>query len=342
MSLWEVFKGYSNFTTMYGGLKTSNESEIASFFYLIIPSLVLIVLSSTKDLSLLKNTLPFIILLVIIYIYSFIGLPSSVSYFTLFGRVPISRFELALGFINIFLIAQVLVFYKKRESASRSAKLIALLITLLYAILILNSLSRVKGSLGTFDLNGLMVLYLFFAGLVIYEYIKKSNLFLYVFMAINFIATIAFNPIVISSGEVVVNQSMGDYKVSGARVLFLDNYRDSIAMYSAGAKVVSGIYYYPQFSIWNDFELNEASTSIVNRYQHFMVNTGLDIDGSFSIASPQADVVILTINPRLFDFKKITADIVVAPKRFEDLYLKNEHLTYVGSNLDRAIFKVNK
>lgn len=110
-----------------------------------------------------------------------------------------------------------------------------------------------------------------------------------------------------------------------------DGAKPSMQLVATGVPTVTGVLYYPQDKLWQKMGLTAQDWPIVNRYQHLSFSLTDDATAPpFRVSNSQGDTVIVTVNPRSFDFSSTGAQRVVAREENAPLLRDSPSLTELG------------
>ncbi|MDR0200842.1 MAG: hypothetical protein LBJ40_01590 [Delftia acidovorans] len=116
-----------------------------------------------------------------------------------------------------------------------------------------------------------------------------------------------------------------------ARWVVLDNHQQAMALAASGIRISSGIFYHPPLAFWERLDPGRKYFGIYNRYQHLTIE-GADLQGTdFEPVLHSLDHVLLRVDTRSFDFSKIAATHIAAPRRHEQGLNQNPHLRHLKS-----------
>lgn len=346
----DLLRGFTNILTLYklDGDYT-NHSEIASFFYYFLPALFLAsVLVVKRKLELVAwLILGFIIWTLVFMLH---GFPHWLAKLTLWGRVPASRADLALGLAFILLCGLLLSIYK-REGLTLNPwkKVAAVVISLGWTVIVFFAMYKFPSGVLSGISPGVA------AGLFVV--ISLSGIWLalgcvrrYFILTLTFTAagTLAFNPLVIAPSKLTVSPSIHEIVFSSTqenkgyrRVLVLETHIPAIMLFAGGIPVANGVFYYPQKTLWSNLDPNSKELNVYNRYQHLFFTSGdVDANNGFRLESPQADVVRVTINLKSFDFKLSGAEILAAPIGDKPLLEKNKSVKFIKRTGEWGWFQI--
>lgn len=342
-----LIRGYTNLETLKGlSSPFSNQSEIASFYYMLLPLMTIFLIRAyQKHVSAIEISLAIAILFILYFM--FVGIPIPLAEYSLWGRVPEKRADLALGFACIVLTA-LLVTRRHNDGtpAVRHLNIVASVCTVTWVLLTYNTVLHLDDSIiATFERSS--KIFVFGITLISGFLLARGSIRSYfvVILLLSTATTYNFNPIVAAPNHVEIRSAaIAERKSSmqADRILVLESSTPSMYLLASGAKVLSGIFYYPQTSIWKQLDPDSKSINIYNRYQHLRFHTGTELDGgkTFSLANPGTDRVDVSIAPKAFDFSKLSATILVAPAAETELQ-SNPSLVHLKTEDGWMWFKIN-
>ncbi|ESS71598.1 hypothetical protein MGMO_94c00130 [Methyloglobulus morosus KoM1] len=348
VSLSDLLRGFTNIVTLYkieGDY--SNQCEIASFAYMLLPLILLLVIRGFQN-AIGAIEIALAISIAIILYFSFIGLPAEAAQFSLWGRVPPQRADIALGLSYIILSGMLLSSSLKTIQDTVPIKILVFGVAMLWSIIVLRSVAHLpEGVLSGFSPGVLAGLFIVIAVAGYWLAMGKFKEFIYLNLALS-VATIGpFNPIRIAPHSVAAVIPIHSFKEkkashdSSQRILVLETQIPAMYLLASGLSVVNGVFNYPQNSLWGRLDVNRTESDKYNRYQHLVFSGGVvgNID-KYRIESPSAVVVQVMIDLELFDFRKTGAGFLVAPERDERALRNNPALTYIKNQKGWSWFQV--
>lgn len=348
--LSSLLRGFTNFVTLRRLDSTvSNQSEIASFFYMLLPLLYLFIVRGYQKLLGAVEVALFVIIVGIIYFMA-VGVSPTIANFTLWGRVTPERADLALGLCCILLSGVLLLPARKPLAGRRALKIGAAAVSVIWVGVIGVGVSSLHPSLVQNFSRELIV----FLAIVL----TLSGYFLAVgnfrgFIAITLILSagtvLKFNPVNVAPHAVEIDsiasqilREKSGSTVAGKRILVLETQLPAMLLLANGREVVNGVFYYPQKSLWQRLDKDAVDHDIYNRYQHLIFSGGaVDNQSGARIETPFLDIVKVVVDLEKFDFRKTDAGILVSPENNENALKKNPTLTYKKSDKGWSWFSVN-
>ncbi|RMU61227.1 hypothetical protein ALP25_02658 [Pseudomonas syringae pv. syringae] len=336
-----LLRGFSNIGTLKDFTSPfTNQSEIASFYYMLLPLLTLFLIRGyRKQLSAVEIALAAAILFILCFM--FFGIPKVLAEYSLWGRVPGKRADLALGF-SCLILTSLLATTKNSEPA-KQLSFLAATSAIIWAVIVYTTLSQQDINI----LNTLtppLILLIASAALLAGYLLARGSIRSYfvVMLSLSALTTYDFNPVILAPEYVKAKATaLTENNGSPDRVLVLESLTPSMYLLASGTKVVNGIFYYPQTTIWKQLDPTSAHVDIYNRYQHltFHADNGINNNQTFLIETPRPDVVKVSLNAETFDFSTLSATKIVAPLSATGL-TKNNSLIYISTQDGWAWFKV--
>jgi hypothetical protein len=161
------------------------------------------------------------------------------------------------------------------------------------------------------------VLMLVFIGWCSYALAARwSSAFLVSLLALLIFSSAAFNPwtIITESDDLKTASpgAPGGCPMGEGRTLVLGSHIPAMTLMASGCKVLNGVSYYPQMSLWRALDPDRRQVDLYNRYQHLFVDLA-DLKGSPSavLENPQTDIVRITVDPHGFDFTRLPISYVL-------------------------------
>lgn len=343
-----LLRGVSNFITLHkidGAY--SNQSEIASFCYLLLPLLLSFVLRLyQKAVGVLEIVL--VASISFILYFMLVGVPVEVAQFSLWGRVTPQRADIALGLSYIILCGLLLSPGMKCIPNKMSIRITAFVVALVWTTIAFNRISHIHASILSGFSPGVFV-GLFFV-VVIAGYclaMGKFQEFIYLNLALSVATIWPFNPINIAPHGITTTSFINGFNekksghVASQRILVLETQVPAMYLLASGLPVVNGVFYYPQSSLWERLDKNHTEANTYNRYQHLIFSGGVvENRDNYRIESPFPDQVRVVVNLERFDFRKTGAGFIAAPQ-YEGMALrKNTALTYMKNEKGWSWFQV--
>ena len=336
-TLPSLLRGFTNITTLYKlDSSFSNQSEIASFYYFFLPLLMLFVIHLLQKTV---TSLEWVLLSIILFIlfYMFYGIPLEWARYSLWGRVPPLRADLALG-LSCTLLTYVL-FIRKHEPIVSPTLInsIAMLAALAWAYVVYHSMRQLAPSILA-DFNaGITTALLIVATAIGYCLITdRLKTFICLSLGLSFATTASFNPINIAPTQ--INVRLTDAKhaqlanlLSKHRVLVLENTVTTMFLLASGVPVANGIFYYPQKTLWSRLDPSGVQADTYNRYMHLTYLSALAPAKDYVLGTPRADVVTVTVNLETFNFIHSGAGMVTATDSHRDALDNNPSLSFIMS-----------
>lgn len=341
INISDFLRGFTNLVTlsrMEGGY--SNQSEIASFYYMI-PSLL--VLFSVRLLEKKIGAIHCLLLLFLVFTttFMFIGIPLKLAKLTLWGRVPAARADLSLGLAYILLAGVLLVPNRVADCIYKiPVKHFAAIVSLAWGLIVVYALSKMPpDTLSGFSPSikvAILLTTLFCSWwLAVGEYRK----YLVLNLVFSFATVSFFNPLGVAPNAVAT--ALGFAK-DRSRVLVANTQVPAMFLLASGQSVSNGIFYYPQKTMWNRYDSDGAQANIYNRYQHLLFSLGDVPIPYYRIESPSADVVRIVVDTTHFDFSVTGASVFVAPSNDTSRLKLNSSLKFVSENDGWSKFVVLK
>ena len=337
-----LFRGVTNVITLYTRSEApsvwfGNPSESASFIYYLGPLAMLVALTARHRIR--QHVVLFAVAAFVAWVLYFqtIGVSPAIGELTLWGRVPVKRAELALGLAQVILIGLLAAQQRERiRPLPAGLAALALLTAIAWATASNAALNQARSLLdiGPGVRAALFVLLLTGSVWLLWGHYRR---FLWLNGIWSAVAVIPFNPIVVmpqtvQPGAGVQRIQQATSPQAGARVLVIGGQKSAMQLLAAGVPVANGVFFYPPIGFWSNLDPVGERSSIYNRYQHLIA--GMQVHGKpggFVITSPQRDVVRLTIDPRCFDFRLTTAQLLAVPDAQTVGLDSNPSVSYAGS-----------
>jgi hypothetical protein len=330
-----LLRGFTNIATLQQVNSTmSNQSEISSFYYLLLPLAALVILRAIQNrLTALEWSLTAIC--GILLYYMFVGLPVELARYSLWGRSAPYRADLALGLASLILTRLLLTRKNQPEEATQTTKIIAFVVSTAWVYVIYRSLRQLDSTLTSGIPSSLMLLILLItAALGYYLITNKLKPFIMISLGLSLASTVSFHPINIAPSDVRL-RPVADTTHSlaaitkGKRVLVMENRITAMFLIASGVSVVNGINYFPQKQLWRRLDPEGTQQSVYNRYQHLSFLGVESPARDFLIETTHPDVVNVKVNLKTFDFRLSGAEVILAPAHQKNALASNPHLSFV-------------
>lgn len=345
-----LLRGFSNFATLYQAeIAYSNQCEMASFFYMLLP---LVMLFAIRIYQRLIGAVEFVLAMVVGFILCFMlfGIPVELAKISLWGRVPSLRADAALGLANIILCGVLLASGDNTVGRKVSVKLIAVAVAAIWSLV---TSFNISGSPETIlpDASPEARIALF-SGLLLGGYwlaLGRFREYMALSIAFSAVTIFGFNPVSIAPHSVTTASSFDLFKAPEAqdagiqRTLVLQSPIAAMYVLASGVPVANGVFYYPQFLLWGRLDKNRTKLNEYNRYQHLSFLGGIPEGGDrYKIESPQPDLVTVLVDLEHFDFRMTSAGLLAAPMAQEEALKRNSLLSYIGGDLGWSWFRIKQ
>lgn len=304
-----------------------NVCEQAAFYSLAPLGIVL------SALVLFKKRDPLLVALLLVQafflVYGLFGLPAILSKLTLMSNVPTSRLIMAVGFIDIVVLARALTLIKKID-LSKTVIISSVALSCCIGLV----LCELAPSIDLGKTKGFLVAASFiFAFIAIHQFLqnKKGNGYpLLVFsIAIVGISGFCVNPIQQGSSflneipeikqiQIINEQEQGIW--AGDRAI------EGQACILAGAPSINSINAYPNNELWQLIDPSGENKDIYNRYAHITINLKDEGPAEFTLKYADAFTVTLTIA----DLKKLGVNYLFTAKDYSDLMQTDSQMTLIS------------
>lgn len=352
--LWFWAKGVGNIITIHKTFGYSNASEMASFVYVLLPLVWGIISRFHSERR--ADPLAVLLLLFIFFawLYYFIGISPWFARISLLGRCSGSRTDLALGLAQLLLIA--VLFTKGRDDVLKSDSFMSKLffkraISVVWVGILLlafwHMTSRFENFFGSIRLYVWIVVTIavLMTGFASFYLLSGNERYFTVFFGtLTALISLPFNPVVRAPGFFCKKPGFPCAAFSRERVVFVDNdLRNAMMFMAAGNPVVNGTHYYPQFSFWQRVDSLRSMQNQYNRYQHLLVDVKqLSTDLPYRIEAKRPDEVSFDLDGFRFDFRNVSADLVIIPDSKVHFVCGNSSLIPCSSAYGWRTFKVRR
>lgn len=342
-----VLRGFTNIPTLLQlNSMMSNQSEIASFYYLLLPLAALVLLRAVQNsLSSLEWSLTTIIG-VLLY-YMFVGFPVGLAKYSLWGSSSPYRADLALGLACLILTHLLLTPKNQPAEATQTSKVFAVIASAAWVYVVYRCLNKLDSTLTSGMSDNLTVLILFITAALGYTLIANQfKPFILLSLGLSLATTVGFHPVNIAPNEVRLRptttgaDSLAN-SLKGKRVVVLESTTPAMFLIASGASVVNGVNYIPQKTLWHRMDPENKQQNLYNRYQHLAFAAAQPSAEAYRLSTPYPDVVMVTVNLATFDFRLSGANVVLAPDNDKEGLSQNKGLSPAGSAAGWSWFTVN-
>ena len=237
-------------------------------------------------------------------LFQFIGMPGPLAKVTLWGRVPETRVDLALGLASLLacgvMIAQGGVPGARRGEGLLVGAVWAAGVVLLAATAGVHWADRMGGIPGW----GGVVAVVMAMSWAVWHGAEKT--FAAVGGLVGALTAIPFNPWAVAPSH--WRTGIG----GGGPVLTVGSQVPAMMLLGAGVPVANGVFHYPQSRQFKGLDPNGSASEVTNRYQHLLYEPTPGVE-SHRLDAPQPDVVRVAFNPEAFEFANAGAARVLAP-----------------------------
>ncbi len=332
MSMPMLLRGFTNLVTLQQlDSPFSNQSEIASFTYLLLPLAFLFCLKGLqKSLSALEISLAVAISFILFFM--FVGIPTEVAKLSLWGRVPANRADLALGLATLLLSGLLLNIKDKHTTNKNLIQFFSAIISIGWAYIVYVSFRNLNDTITAGFSSNLIIAIMIFTATIGYV-LSTSNFKVFVFLSLGLstATTLAFNPINIAPHRIESTFNINKTEsLINQRVLVLENMTPAMYLVASGVPVANGIFYYPQKSLWLRLDPGGVEADTYNRYQHLSyIGEENKSAKPWNIETPRPDVVRVKVDLENFNFALSGATLLTAPASSRPLLEKNKTLNYL-------------
>ena len=346
---WFFIKGLLSLQTMYHPTPLMDPSDAGSFIFLPLALAVAGVLSfkANPKTRLLGVVLAIYIFAVVAYMFT--GSNATIARWSLWGAVTSYRLDLALGLAQILIMGWIFSNDTVTEPVVvpwlRWAALSVGAATFASGAFLYNLL---PATIANELLEPLRWLTLLASGGLAYMVVARHYAYATVFFCIWMLTiSLPFNPLMQAPNNITINnallkgieRAMAD-EVHG-EIAVIDERTWSLILPIAGQHVTNSVFYHPPTEFWKKIDPDGESYSIYNRYQslYFRLKS-LPDPHRHSIHSPRIDAVVLTMDPKHFNFKKLSAKVLLSPAEHKDSLSKNASLEYIEGTDQWSIFRI--
>jgi hypothetical protein len=290
---------------------------VSSFLYFLVPALVGAVFNRAYTGRTKPIFFAVLAFLAVAFWYQYVGFPVLLARLTQWGRTFPTRIDIAVGVASIALVGLALAKDPRLEKGEAHPLLIerigAGIAALFWVALIWWSMQHAPEPVASLMDRRRTVLMLVCIGWCSYALASRwSKAFLGSLLALLIFSTAAFNPWIIITEPSDLETTAGSCMMGEGRTLVLGSHIPAMTLMASGCKVLNGVSYYPQLSLWRALDPNRQQVDVYNRYQHLLVGLA-DLKGSPLplLVTPQTDTVRVTVDPHGFDFARLPISYVL-------------------------------
>ena len=248
-------------------------------------------------------------------VFYFIPLPDSIISITFRNHMKTSRLFTVISFISVLILIRSLASLKKIGNS----KLIVVLSIILSVAMVYLSKFYFVDYYVTWMLLALVIIYsIAFASIFMAHNDRGKRVFLISVILMSLVAGGLVNPIDYGTDVLYENDFAHEVESIVSQNPDANWIAQSVSidyLTIFGARTVNSVNVYPDLDKWQQFDINNESQDIYNRYSHITVNLINDSDTSFNLVSPDVFNVDLNVN----DLSKL-------------------NITYIASNYDLEVF----
>ncbi len=343
-----LFRGFFNYWTndrfphAFG-----NHTEAASYFLLLpaVLSAVLLTGRARKNFGVVGWLV--LTWCAVLLWYMFVGFPDGLSRITLFSYVTSVRLDLTLGLCAILLCTILLNRLSRPDPALPPHRWHAVVAAIVMAGTVLATVAGFDSEVIPLSTASIVIVCLLAsaAGYALVAGMRRA--FMGIMIPAILLTGAFFNPLsrgveYLDSQEVITAVRTIDREQGYPLWLsYGDDFRDNNLLPMAGARNFSCTHYYPQWEIWQHFDLSPEATARINRYAHVMLAPAPD-DVPPVFENPAPDQLRITISPRHAAFRELGSRLVLgfgsSQKGLRDLGLP---LLYESSRGRFSIFRLD-
>jgi hypothetical protein len=346
---WFFIKGWLSPTTMY--LNSSSlmvPSDASSYLFLLPATVIAIVVQwvARRRVEVLSAVL--ILTMSMMLWFMFLGFTNDVSRWTLWGSATTYRMDLALGLVQVLMLAWLCSAQQYGISQKLTAPWcvlsfvltigvlfgfthsVALLPTAISELVPMGAVSLAAGGLAVASLALLIRRYSIAIGLV---------------AVWGLAAVVPFNPLTHATQTLrpapdLVRAISNAQSTGGlGRIAVIGQPEWAMVLPAAGFAVINSVFYYPQEIIWNRLDPDGEYKIVYNRYHRLhLVLDSVSSESGYTISTPRLDEVRVTLNPDKFNFRLLGADFVMVSIPDGELLMKNSSLVPGDRSFDWMIF----
>lgn len=316
LSLPFILRGFTNIETLHRlSSPLSNQSEIASFYYVLLPLIAAFLLAARRRaLGAIEISLAIFISFSLIFMT--VGVPEAFAKYSMWGRVPSNRADLSLG-LSTLILSCMLISRTQREESTMFERSIAVLTSIAWIYIVYKNTHDLDDSILAGLSNSVMLGVLITTAAIGYFLVTgNKKQFLAISLGLGIATTATMNPLSIAPQNVSnkLTTASGSVISSSDKIVTLNNMLPSMFLVASGTHTTNGIYYYPQIKIWKSLDPEHKYLDIYNRYQHlFFTSTKNNNSTPFVITTPQPDVVRVNVTSGVFDFALTGATVLASP-----------------------------
>lgn len=315
---------------MYPYVDIFNPCEFSVFYSLfpmILGYLLIYFISNLKTKEDKSLEIFISIILLIFFLFTFIGLPTILAKVSLLYMVPVERLNVVSSYVMCVLFA---ILVGKLKNIKISFKIIIALVMVLITVLTFNYSTKIIPE-NYINGNGLYFITLIPAVVLIILFTFSDNKYIKVLLAlfvaiVSLISTIRINPIMIGFSGIydkpvakVLSNNYRDKKLRwiGIGDIYISDYLSANGIISLNATNV-----YPNLELWNKIDEDKKNESIYNRYAHIAMTIQNEYkETEFKLI--QNDLIQININHD--DLCSIDVNYIASSYSLDNLKEKNNY-----------------
>jgi hypothetical protein len=340
LPLWQLLGNLALLpSSKLSGTALGNQCEASGFFFQFPLTLTLVALSPSLRRRLIRD--PYFvtaaILLLIFLMWALLGLPRPVGHLLLLDRVPATRIQIGVGFLDILLLVLISLEIPVAFELSRTTRR---LLGAAWALLI--GWCAVELAQRTHDLNLRIVMTSALwvtLGIVL---VNRRRVFLPLAAGASLLLTVGFNPITIGGTRYLLSNAMSTAILDvhkrdpGALWAVFEPSPLSHLMPVLGAPCINGVQYYPRLDFWRQFDPMGEHRDTYNRYAHVELDATQSTEPVF--ATPQADIFRLAVSPLHPGFVRLGVRYFIASSE-DPVFVHLAQLEPIASALGSTIYQ---
>lgn len=355
---WWTLRGYLNPEALTFGLGpgaqklpptvTANQSEIASYIFFPLPILLLSLWHGMRVSSYRWTLRACMVFIAFWLLFRFVGVPLWLAKLTFWSYVTSARLDVVLALVYTVLLAlgytswRAHTKYLSPESnTSRHAQAIshwpmALCVALASAGLVLLEFKLLPPWLLSANSPPLQLAMVVAVGFGSWWMMRgRVRAATTLVLLLSLLSTMGFNPITQAPRSAQLAAPSAALASDNGQLLrtlvISDGAKPSMQLVATGVPTVTGVLYYPHDKLWQKMGLTAQDWPIANRYQHLSFSLADNATAPpFRVSNSQGDTVIVTVNPRRFDFSSTGARRIVARGENVPLLRNSPLLTELG------------
>ena len=351
---WDFIRGWFPYQLVNRNAPFSNQCELSSFPNLSFLIISMLIFYFGKE-HFSESKLPVLLfggVIIVLYVYQYIGFPTWLASVTFLGKSHPSRLDSTIMLAQVMLLSYFAK-YCKVNSSGRGRTLVCTFATVLASgvFLYFAVCYSIPEPVKLYLLSNYRKFALIFFALyifMIYFYLRDWRKGVFAMVLLFAVPGFLFNPVskaphhITSNLPAFINAHAG---TNHSRVLFITEGErgrwQANTANAVGVASLNGVHHYVDRYMFNKFYRNLPGGEQFNRFNHTMFVLDEKTE-RFTLDIPYGDVIRWKINPLTFNFRELPADYVISDKGNKQKFMGNSSLQFIEGGKGYSCFKVIK